>query len=144
MSCFGKCFDDRASSAATTIGKYYRGNQARSTYKKQKLLAVTVNKVTLFGLTKPRSIKVSDDEKSLSYSKASAPTPTALLFADMSKISIASNDVKIVMKSGKSYTLRSETTAKARNIYFALSQYVDAKVMQSTPVPPAPAAAAAK
>lgn len=141
MSCFKfsccKCFTDRTAAAATTIGKYARGNQARGNYKKRQLLAAAVLKVTVLGMLQPRAIKVSADEKSLRYSKPTASAPAKdLLFADMTKISIATTDVKIVMKSRQSYTLRAETAERARNIYFALSQYVDPKVMLSTPVAP--------
>jgi hypothetical protein len=141
MSCFEGlfCFNP-AEAAATTIGKYYRGNAARGTYKKRdavKTLATTVKKVMMLGFVKPRAIKVSDDDKALRYTKTSSDTPTDLPFADMTKISIASTDVKIVMKTGKSYTLRAETTEKARNIYDALSVFVAPTVMQSKPLAPA-------
>ncbi|KAG8467334.1 hypothetical protein KFE25_000650 [Diacronema lutheri] len=138
MSCF-KCFGMGGSvdQAATTIGRYYRGNAARGERKRleaRKHLQITINKVTVFQV-KPRAFKVTDDELGMFYSKpGTGKEPQIILFADMTSIALSGAQVVIALKGGKTYTFQTDTVDRAKNFYTGLAAFVDAKIMR-TPIP---------
>jgi hypothetical protein len=141
MDCFSCFTGGPVEKAATTIGRYYRGNVARGERKRleaRKALQTAGKKVIMIGILTPRDFKVSDDELTLIYMKPGpVPSPEkALPFADMATVLVKGPDVRIAMKSGKNYKYRFASHKHAQNVYYGLSAYVDPKALGS-PVPAA-------
>lgn len=140
MDCFA-CFSKSTEQAATTIGKYYRGNVARGERKKieaKKHLTASLHKVTLFS-HKPRSIKLTDDEKGLLYIKPKTTLAKMIPFGDVMTASQQGQNIKLELKgpTPKTYTLQAVSVERARNFIYGLSIYVDPKVIKSPVVAPA-------
>lgn len=144
MSCF-KCFGlGSTEAAATTIGRYYRGNAARGERKRleaKKHLQSALQKATLFS-NKPRTFKVADDETGLLYIKPGKENaPRKLLFTEFKSVQQTGDSIKMGLKTGKEYTFKAESQEKAKNFYFGLSHFVDAKILLTPVVVPKAAAA---